>query len=296
MNNQKFTGIMPALITPVNGDGSLREDSARGLIDWQLSQGVQGFYVCGATGEGPALPEDTRRRMAEVAVEQAAGRGRVICHVGAADAQSALRLAAHAHSVGCDAVSSLPPTGYFDYGEDEIFGYYRRLDESTPLPLIVYANAMFRQADITPLMARLMTLPTVIGAKFTRYNFYEMRNVIELGDVAVINGPDEMLINGLTMGACAGIGSTYNIMPERFAALYNTFMSGDFEAARQTQFGINRIIRVILKYGVLRSVKQSLCMMGFDAGEPVWPGRGLAPEEAAAFRGEMEAAGFRFEA
>ena len=297
MTGKRFTGVMPALITPVDGDGSLLEGAARGIIEWQLGRGADGFYICGNTGEGPALPERTRRRMAEVAVEQAAGRCPVICHVGAADAQSAISLAKHARAAGCDAISSLPPTGYYDYGDDEIFGYYERLGESTPLPLIVYANGMFKQPDIAPFIARLAQLPTVIGAKFTRLNFFEMRSIIELcgGEVTMINGPDELLINGLAMGACAGIGSTYNIMPERFAALYRFFMAGDFEAARQKQFGINRVIRVILKHGVIRAVKQTLRELGFEAGGPVWPGRGFAPEEAALLRGEMEAAGFGYE-
>ena len=297
MTSKQFTGIMPALITPIDENSVLREDVARRLIDWQISQGVSGFYVCGNTGEGPALPEATRCRMAEVAMEQAAGRGHVICHVGAADAQSALRLAKHAHEIGCDAISSLPPTGYYDYNEDEIFDYYKRLGESCALPLIVYANGMFRQSDIAPCIGRLMRLPTVIGVKFTRNNFYEMRNIIELcdGNITMINGPDEMLVNGLTMGACAGIGSTYNIMPGRFAELFKAFVEGDFEAARQKQFGINRVIRVIIKYGVIRSVKQTLCEMGFEAGGPVWPGRVFSPEEAKKLRGEMTDAGFCYE-
>jgi len=296
MYKEQFSGIIPALVTPIDEYGALNEKTVRELIDWQLGQGVSGFYICGNTGEGPALPESTRFHMAEVAVEHVAGRGQVICHVGAADAQSALRLARHAHGIGCGAISSLPPTAYYDYGEDEIFDYYKRLGESCPLPLLVYANAMFRQADIAPFVERLMGLPTVAGAKFTRYNFFEMRNVCELcgGNIAVLNSPDEMLINGLTMGACAGIGSTYNVMPGRYAALYDAFTRGDFEAARQLQFEINHVIRDIIKYGVIRSIKQILCEMGFDAGGPVWPGRGFSLEEAKTLRYELSAAGFIF--
>ena len=291
--NIALKGIMPALITPVDRDGSLREDAARELVERLLGQGVHGFYVCGNTGEGPALSEETRRRMLEAVLEQTTGRGTVICHVGAADAQSALRLARHAYEAGCNAISSLPPTGYYDYSEDEIFDYYKALGESTPLPLLVYANGMFKQADIAPFIGRLTTLPTVCGVKFTRMNCYELRNLVELG-IAVVNGPDESLVNGLAMGACAGIGSTYNLMPERFVRLYKLFTAGEFEAARQVQFEINRIIRVIIKHGVIRSTKQALCELGFGAGEPAWPGRGFTPEESRAFRAEMESAGFRF--
>ena len=52
------------------------------------------------------------------------------------------------------------------------------------------------------------------------------------GDINVINGPDEMLICGLTMGADGGIGSTYNVIPAWYCALYEAFRRGDFAAAR----------------------------------------------------------------
>ena len=296
MTNKRFTGIMPALVTPVTHDGLLRADVVKQLVDWQLRQGVDGFYICGHTGEGPALSEETRRRMAEM-VRECVSTQDVICHVGAADANSSLRLARHAGEIGCDAIASLPPTGYYGYSEDEIYDYYTRLGEASPLPLLAYANAMFKQADIVPFVERLMEIPTAIGLKFTRMNCYELRNIAELngGDINVINGPDEMLVNGLMAGADGGIGSTYNIMPGRFVKLFEAFEAGDIKGAFQMQFEINRIIRVIIKYGVIRTVKQTLCEMGFDAGGPAFPGHGFTRDEAQLLRKEMGEAGFSYE-
>lgn len=294
MQNKRFTGIMPALITPVFEDGTLREAAVRGLIDWQLSKDVKGFYICGSTGEGLQLSEETRMRMAEVTVSHTAGRGSVIAQVGASDALSAIRLAKHARQAGCDAISSLPPNYFRSYDEDEIFAYYQALGESCDLPLLAYATSMFKQPDISPFVARLMQLPTVIGLKFTRYDYYEMRKVLELnaGNINVINGPDEMLICGLTMGADAGIGSTYNIMPDRYVELYGRFARGDFEGARQKQFEINRIISVLIQYGVYPSIKHVLCSLGFDVGHTVFPGRRFTPAQQEALMRDLLAAGY----
>ena len=54
-NNILFRGIMPALVTPLNDDATIREKSVKPLMDWQMKRGVQGFYVLGATGEGAVL-------------------------------------------------------------------------------------------------------------------------------------------------------------------------------------------------------------------------------------------------
>ena len=55
MSNIRFTGIMPALVTPFDAEGKIKKNTVRQLIDWQLQGGVKGFYICGSTGEGPAL-------------------------------------------------------------------------------------------------------------------------------------------------------------------------------------------------------------------------------------------------
>ena len=96
MTNKRFSGIMPALLTPIREDGTFLRDAAERMIDYELKSPIKGFYINGATGEGPVLCERTRMDMTEVAVEKTRGRGWIIDHVGAPDSMSALRLAKHA--------------------------------------------------------------------------------------------------------------------------------------------------------------------------------------------------------
>jgi len=290
MSNKLFSGVMPALITPLQSDGSVNERSVRQLIDHCLSRGVSGFYICGSTGEGPVLGEQVRREMAEITVDQVAGRAAVINHVGAADVQSAIRLAKHAGEIGCDAISSVPPSFYYDYDENGVCDYYKALADQCEKPLLVYATGMFKQADIVPMIQRLMQIETVIGLKFTRYNYYEMHRIAELngGDINVINGPDEMLLCGLSMGADAGIGSTYNVMTGQFVELYRRFTSGDFEGARQMQYKINHCVSVLIKHGVFPSIKAILNKQGFDVGYSAFPGKRYTPEQEAALMKDLD--------
>ena len=294
MSNKQFQGIMPALITPVYEDGTIREAAARSLMESLIEKGVHGFYICGATGEGPVLSEKARMKMAEIAVDQVRGRVKIINHVGAADVQSALRLARHAQEVGCDAISSVPPNFFYDYDEDGVFNYYKALSENCEKPLLVYATGMFKQADIVPLIDRLLKLDTVIGLKFTRFNYYEMHRIVELngGDVNVINGPDEMLICGLTMGADAGIGSTYNVMPGEFVKLFESYRSGDLAAAQRQQFKINHAIEIMLRHGLFPALKHMLTVKGFDVGQPVFPMKRFTPAQEEALMKDLAAIRF----
>ncbi|MBR4236051.1 MAG: dihydrodipicolinate synthase family protein [Clostridia bacterium] len=293
MSNKLFSGIMPALITPINEDGSLKETSADKIIKLQLDTGVQGFYVNGATGEGLFLSEDVRRRMVEIAVEACAGKAHVINHVGAVDTQQAVRLAAHAGEIGCDAISSLVPNYVAKYTTEQILDYYRRLHDASGLPVLVYCTNLVGSEPYA-FMREAIKLPGLIGCKYTMFDYYSMHRITELngGDINVINGPDEMLICGLTMGADGGIGSTYNLMPERFLRLYNAFRAGRFEEARSTQFEINKVISVLLAHNCIAAIKLAFTLMGIDAGDVAYPGKRFDKAETNEFIKEMREAGF----
>ena len=215
----KFEGIMPALITPLEKDGkTVNEKVARELIESLLSQGADGFYVLGSTGEGLLLTEEERRKMCEITVSQVNGRKPVICHIAAMNFEEAIRLTKHAEQAGADAVSAIPPV-FFAYGQNEIYDYYKTLATSSNLPFIVYNHVSVGGGMTAETVAKLYEIDNVTGVKWTLYNYYDMLRLKEMthGEINIINGPDELLLSGLSMGADAGIGTTYNVMLPRYA-------------------------------------------------------------------------------
>ena len=291
--NKLFSGIMPAMITPIDREGKLLEASARKIMTSELDAGVQGFYVNGATGEGLFLSESTRMQMAEASVDVCRGRGVVINHVGAVDTQSAIRLARHAREIGCDAISSLVPNYVTTYTVPQILDYYKRIADESGLPVLVYCTGLVG-SNPYEFMSKVMQVPGLIGCKYTMTDYYSMHRIVELngGDINVINGPDEMLILGLTMGADGGIGSTYNLLPDRFLKLYKAFREGDFETARQTQFSINKVITVLLKHGCIAAIKQVFTLRGIDAGSVAYPGKVFDKAESDELVRDLKEAGF----
>lgn len=293
--NKLFSGIMPAMITPFDKNGNLKKSSAEKIMKEELSRGVNGFYVNGATGEGLFLTEKTRIEMAETAVDVCKGKGVIINHVGAVDALSAIRLAKHAAEIGCDAISSLVPNYLTTYTQQQVLDYYKALVDASGLPLLVYCKGNVGGNPVS-FMKEVIKIPNVIGCKYTMTNYYDMRRIVELnqGDINVINGPDEMLICGLIMGADGGIGSTYNLMPEWYCELYKEFRAGNIEKAQKMQYRINHVIEVLLKYGCIPSIKATLNIMGYDAGNIAYPGRVLTDEECRMMKEELTNVGYQF--
>lgn len=298
MDNIKFKGIMPAMLTPFNADGSIKKETVKNVMDYHYSCGVKGFYVGGSTGEGPSLSLKTRLEMSETVMENNNGRGVIIEHVGAPCYNDAVELVKHADKIGVDAVSSLAPNFYFSFTDDEIVDYYKSIASYTDKPLIVYVTSHIK-SDVVSLAKRLMDISNVIGLKYTLPDYYLMRKLAEIngGNINIINGPDEMLICGLIMGAQGGIGSTYNVMPEWFVGLYSAAASGDWNSAREIQYKINRVIEVLLKYsenGAIKGVKAAMQLKGFDMGNAVYPSKIYSSAELSALKSELSELGLQF--
>lgn len=288
--NVKFSGVMSALVSCIDDQGNVKEDSMKRLMNWHMDAGLGGFYLCGGTGEGPVLQMETRMRIAEVAKETARPGTKLIAHVGAIDLTTAKKLARHAGEIGMDAISSVPPF-FFHYGEKEIADYYRALADASGLPVLMYASPLSGVNITWDMVDRLMDIPGMIGLKWTSYDYFTMHRIKSLrgGNINVINGSDECLLCGLTMGADGGIGATYNVMPKLFAEIYRSYQDGDMETARAAQFKANKLIEILLKFGVVCGIKDMLGMIGYDCGEQVYPQKRFTEEERAAFRAALKA-------
>jgi N-acetylneuraminate lyase len=298
-DNIMFKGIMPALVTPFEDNGNLKGKTVENLMKWHFSEGVNGFYICGSTGEGPALRKELRKEMAEVTVSAAKGKGVIIDHIGAPNILDALELTRHATDIGVDAISSLVPTYSFKYTEDEIIDYYQAISDNTDKPILVYATSMMSGLNVVHVLERVMKIPHVIGVKFTIRDYFELRKAKEVngGNINLINGPDETLICGLSMGADGGIGTTYNIMPGWFVELYKAFTEGDIKKAQEYQFKINHVIDTLIRYsgnGAIKATKEALNLMGYDCGSAVFPAKKYSTEVSKALKSELEAQGICF--
>ncbi len=291
----KITGILPALITPMNSDGSINEAAARRLIEMLLSYGADGFYILGSTGEGILMEEKRRMKMCEITVDQVAGRKPVICHTAAMNFESAIRLTKHAAAVGANAVSAIPPL-FFRYEQRELLLYYRRLAEASELPFIMYNHTAANGGLGADAVADIFNgVDNVTGVKWTVNNYCEMMRLKKLtgGKINIINGPDEMLVQGLAAGADAGIGTTYNVMLPEYIDIYNSFKSGNIEKAGSIQRRINSVTEIMKRYGTIPAAKYMCGLMCSDVGNAMLPLRRLTAEEGRQLEAELEAAGWQ---
>src|SRR5262249_37577214 len=93
------------------------------------------------------------------------------------------------------------------------------------------------------------------------------------------------------MGAHGAIGSTYNVMPATFSALYHAVQAGDLASAQELQFRANRVIKALLSAPLIAGLKAVLSSWGYACGGPRRPQRPLSPEERRCLLAAVDEAG-----
>ena len=288
-------GIYPAIVTPFDKEGAFDPVAMRKIVQHQLAAGVHGFYVCGGTGEGMLLTVDERKAALETVLDEVGGQAGVIAHIGAFQTADTLTLARHASEAGVDAIAAIPPAYFFKPDTLGLIRYYTALAEASTVPILVYNIPQRTGVNMTQdLFDQLLELPNVVGMKDSSGNVYALSLFFTGGKKPVIfEGEDTVLLPGLLMGACGGIGATYNMWPQLFVKLWDAFQAKDMDTAAQTQLRINELINAFSGKGDFFSgIKQVLAWMEMACGTGRTPNRPLTREETAKLRKSLENVNF----
>ena len=270
----KYSGIWPALVTPLTSDGRVNVPVTEALINDLIATGISGLYVCGGTGEGILLSPTVRREMVEVALGAVSGRVPVIIHIGAINTETAVELAQHASLVGADAISAVPPF-YYSVPFSATVTHYRTILNAARMPLYVYYIPTATGTPLSPeQLLELCALDGVAGFKYTSQDLYSLTRVLAMRDpekVNVFSGPDELFLPCLALGVDGAIGTTYNFMPRLYIDIMQCFLHGEFLEARRLQHIATTIISTLLPLGAIAATKALLLFLGYQVGFGVPP-------------------------
>ena len=282
----KYKGIFPAFYACYDGAGAVSAPRAKALARYLLEAGVQGLYVGGSSGECIYQSVDERKTTLEAVMEEVGGKLTIIAHVACNNTADSQALAAHAQSMGVDAIAAIPPI-YFKLPEDAIAKYWNDISAAAPdTDFIIYNIPQLAGVALTPgLLRKMLQNPRVIGVKNSSMATYDISLFLKEGAM-VMNGPDEQLVTGLITGATGGIGGTYGAMPALYLKAAELALGGQVEKAGALQADICRIIERLCsgKCNMYAMIKEVLRQQGGpDIGDARAPLTGLTePDKAVA--------------
>lgn len=261
-NLDKYKGVIPAFYACYDDEGKISPERVRELTKYFIEKGVKGVYVNGSSGECIYQSVEDKKIVLENVMKEAKGKLTVIAHVACNNTKDSKELAAHAESLGVDAIAAIPPI-YFRLPEYAIAEYWNDISDAAPnTDFVIYNIPQLAGVALTPsLFAEMRKNPRVIGVKNSSMPVQDIQIFKQDAgeDYIIFNGPDEQFISGRLIGAEAGIGGTYGVMPELFLKMDEHFKNGNLELAQKIQYDINAIIyKMVSGYGNMYAVIKAI--------------------------------------
>ena len=276
-----MNGIIVASATPYNEDGLFNPSVLEELMRRHIKEGAAGFFAGGSAGECMLLTENERIEV----FETACGFNKetqIIAHVAAISTNEAVRYAKAAKSFGAQYIAAAPPT-FYRFSNAQIAQYYYDISDSVDMPVMIYnfPGNTGRTFDLNDANIRtLIKSDKIWGIKHTDLNLYLFERIHALNPKLVLmNGYDETMIPGLSLGASGSIGSTFNVMLPHYLKIYNSYHAGEFDSIMEMQTKANNIMEAFCNVGLIAAIKHVLTEQGFDVGEPRRPFTPLTKEQ-----------------
>ncbi|MEO1529433.1 MAG: dihydrodipicolinate synthase family protein [Planctomycetota bacterium] len=295
---KRLQGLVAATYTPFDDGGAFNPDMVKPLVERLLSEGVDGLYVCGSTGEGMSLSTTERKAVLESYVEASAGRVPVIAQVGHNSIAEARELSRHAQQSGADAVSATCPS-YFkvDHAEQLIECMAELASAAGDLPFYYYHIPALTGSTIDMpafLSMACESIPNLVGLKYADTKLFEYQTCLLLQErrFDVVWGCDEMLLGALATGASAAIGSTYNVAAPLYRRLIDCVAGGRLDEAQELQMRSVQLVRALCRYPFHPAMKALLTMRGLDVGGCRLPLGKMTATDVTNMRSDLERIGY----
>jgi 1-pyrroline-4-hydroxy-2-carboxylate deaminase len=285
----RFPGILPAVTTPFDADGSIDFEGLTANVHALLDAGVHGIVATGTMGEAGSLSTTERRQVVEAVARAVDGRVPVIAGVSAGTPAAAIALAADAAEAGAVALMMLPPLGYRG-DDDEVVAYYRSVAEAAGLPLMAYNNPEASGVDMgTALLARLYEeIEQVVAFKECSGDTRRIPALIAAAPGAeVLVGGDDWALEGFCAGATGWVTGVADVAPRECVALYDACRSGDLDTARGIYQRMLPLARFDMTPKLVQYFKAAMDEVGLAGGPTRPPRLPLTDAERAALADAM---------
>src|SRR5688572_25769263 len=228
-----FAGSLVALVTPMQGDGSIDLDCLARLVEFHVEQGTDGIVSVGTTGESATLDFDEHMTVIRRTVEFAAGRVPVIAGTGANSTREAIELTAAAAKTGAQACLLVTP--YYNKPTQEgLYRHYRAVAEAVAIPQIMYNVPGRTGCDMLPeTVERLVSVPNIVGLKEAKGDLSRIMDLLSrVGErFAVLSGDDATACESILAGCRGDISVTANVAPRLMHEMCRAALAGRREEA-----------------------------------------------------------------
>jgi 4-hydroxy-tetrahydrodipicolinate synthase len=204
--------------------------------------------------------------MFRTVVEAVGGRAPVVAGTGSNDTAHSVELTCEAEACGVDGVLAVVPY-YNKPPERGVLAHFRAVAAATSLPVVLYNIPGRCVINVSPeALAELGKTENIVAVKQANPDLAETDRLMELSDLAVYAGNDDMLCDVMARGGAGGICVASHVVGPRMAEVARLCRGGDLEAARAEDAALHGLYDALFVTANPIPVKAALNLLGHEVG------------------------------
>ncbi len=220
-----ISGSLPVIPTPFSDD-RIDFDSVLRLLD-HLFPELDGYTICGSTGESVSLSVDERLELMRFAARNTPRGKQVVVGLTHTNIEEMIRLARAAEDLGLNG-GLVPCPYYFPNSPPMVLEFFRALDTATSLPLVIYDNPVYTKTWLSAeqILQIVHSCKHVVGVKMTDHALEKIRAIREAG-VPVYAGDDITAFRSLLLGVEGSMIIAPSVFPQAYQETVGLLAAGD---------------------------------------------------------------------
>mgnify|MGYP000365229887 CR=1 FL=1 len=230
-----WQGVYPALLTPFTSADQVDIPLFEKNLAAQLDAGVHGLIIGGSLGEASTLRVEEKEILVKSARAFAGSRVPVLLNIAESVTADAIAQTQLAQKWGADGLMLLPPMRYKS-DDRETAHFFKRVAQSTELPIMIYNNPVDYKIDFRPaLFDVLIDCPNVQALKESSRDVTNLTRMLNrFGDrFKILCGVDTLAMEELCLGAHGWVAGLVDAFPKETVAIWNLVQKGELEKARE---------------------------------------------------------------
>ncbi len=242
----KISGSLPVIPTPFR-DNRIDFDSLLRLFD-HLFPELEGYTLCGSTGEAPSLTMDERMELMKFAARNTPPSKTIAVGLTHTSLEDMTRLAHCAQELGIHA-GLVPCPYYFPNSFPMVLEFFRALDRASGLELVLYDNPVYTKTWLSAdeLLVMVDACQHLKSVKLTDHALDKIP-VLKQHGITVFSGDDVVAFRSLMLG----VDGSMIIAPAVFPAAYQetVHLLGEGKTAESLRVFSERVLPFIHLFGL----------------------------------------------
>ena len=265
----KLEGIMTALVTPMNEDGTVNERELKSLIDYQIERKVGSLLILGCTGEYTSMTFEEKCQVIDISVRAAQKRVPVVAGVLDTGIGECLKFSKYCKQAGADALLVCTPY-YFSSTQEALVEYYTRVDREVDMPILVYNIPSKTGVNVTPdTMVKLTEkMKNLVGIKECAPIGQAIELYLKVGKkINVLTGSEFAAVALMAYGFDGAVMATANVVPDAWVKMYELVKERKINEAMELFLQYAPLFNAIFSENYIGPLKYAMNKAGISCGQ-----------------------------